>query len=194
MEPIVVNACVCCSSRLRIDPCLILDTLESATCRTSGTQPSERQYSETGVLRRPTVTQYMVGGPGITFDTSTAVGHADAEIRFLQAFAAQDGYARTASTEVPALRAHLLRTSQATRQACSSSDGPCSNDHQLRSAAGGCEEPRSSAMVNVYDQLRQTSRVLRTVTASGTVKQPVPGSLISSTATRVETSATTGAM
>ena len=46
------------SSRLRIDPCLILDTLESATCRTSGTQPSERQYSETGVLRRPTVTQY----------------------------------------------------------------------------------------------------------------------------------------
>ena len=59
MESIVVNACVCCSSRLRIDPCLILDTLESATCRTSGTQPSERQYSETGVLRRPTVTQYI---------------------------------------------------------------------------------------------------------------------------------------
>ena len=55
----------------------------------------------------------MVGGPGTTFDTSTAVGHADAEIRFLQAFAAQDGYARTASTEVPALRAHLLRTSEA---------------------------------------------------------------------------------
>ena len=49
-------------------------------------------------------------------------------------------------------------------------------------------------MVNVYDQLRQTSRVLRTVTASGTVKQPVPGSLISSTATRVEVSATTGAI
>ena len=36
MEPIVVNACVCCSSRLRIDLCSILDTLESAVCRTSG--------------------------------------------------------------------------------------------------------------------------------------------------------------
>ena len=136
----------------------------------------------------------MVGGPGITFATSTAVGHADAVTRFLQVNAAQVGYAKPASTEAPALRAHLLRASEATRHVCSSADSPCSNDHQLRSAAGDREELRSSAMVNVYDQLRQTSRVLRTVTASGTVKQPVPGSLISSTATRVETSATTGAM
>ena len=113
-------------------------------------------YSDYWYEKRLKSTLYMVGGPGTTFDTSTAVGTADAVTRILQAYAAQNGYAKTASREVPALRAHLLRTSQATRQACSSSDGPCSNDHQLRSAAGGCEEPRSSAMVNVYDQLRQT--------------------------------------
>ena len=130
-------------------------------------------YSNYWYEKRLKSTLYMVGGPGISFATSTAVGNADAVIRFLQVNAAQVGYAKSASTKAPALRAHLLRASEATRHACSSSDGPCSNDHQLWSTAGDCEELRSSAMVNVYDQ-PQTSRVQRTVTASGTAEQPVP--------------------
>ena len=128
------------------------------------------------------------------FDTSTAVGQADAACRFLQALAAQDGYAQTASTEAPALRAHLLRAGEAARHVCSLADSHHSNDQQLRSAAEGCEELQSSATVNVYDRLRQPSRVQRTVTASGMAEQPVPGVLVSSTSMTVEASATTGAM
>ena len=136
----------------------------------------------------------MVGGPGTPFDTSTAVGQADAACRFLQALAAQDGYAQTASTEAPAQRAHLLRAGEAARHVCSLTDSRHSNDQQLRSAAEGCEELQNSATVNVYDRLRQPSRVQRTVTASGMAEQPVPGVLVSSTSMTVEASATTGAM
>ena len=73
----------------------------------------------------------MVGGPGMPFDTSTAVGQADAACRFLQALAAQDGYAQTASTEAPAQRAHLLRAGEAARHVCSLTDSRHSNDQFL---------------------------------------------------------------
>ena len=80
-------------------------------------------YNDYWYQKRLKASLYMVGGPGITFATSTAVGNADAVTRFLLANAARIGYAQSAPTEVPAQRAHLLRASEATRHACSSNDG-----------------------------------------------------------------------
>ena len=61
MESIVVNACVCCSSRLRIDLCSILDTLESAVCRTSGKRAFRATVKQNWCVKE-TTTNSLHGG------------------------------------------------------------------------------------------------------------------------------------